>query len=839
MLQRIEAVGIEKSKIECLMNTFSPLQLADLLDASIHVQVDEPVSRLLIDSRLVFEPNESVFFALSGSRHNGHQFIPDLFEKGIRNFVVTRDYKIQESFLNANYYRVDNVLEALQRLASRHRASFQIPVVAVTGSNGKTIVKEWLSQLIGQDEQLVRSPRSFNSQVGVPLSIWQMNRHTTMAVFEAGISQRGEMQKLEQIIQPEYGLFTNLGSAHQQNFSSEEEKLKEKLQLFKNVKAIFYCRDHQLVHSCIEKSFTGKELVTWGRHPDSTLRIVDVKGNDSLRVDLIWQQQTFYWNIPFSDKISMENALLSALFLLYRGYSATEIGEKLNNLQPVAMRMEQKEGIQGTLLINDTYNSDFTSLELALDFLDQQGRKKGMKRTLILSDMYQTGLPDNVIYPRVSALVQSRNIDRFIGVGPVISSFNGSFGSNARFFNNTRELLSVIHQFQFKQEAVLIKGSRAFEFEQITEQLELKQHSTVLEVNLNALINNLNVLRSSLNPETKVLVMVKAFSYGSGSYEIAGTLQHQKVDYLGVAFADEGMELRQAGILLPIMVMNPEEKSFGQMLKYGLEPEIYSFRILKAFNKAVEQEGIDRALIHLKLDTGMFRLGFLENETQQLIEMLTSMPRLKVQSVFSHLVGSDESEHDIFTRKQIDSFIKTCNQLKNGLGYVFWRHILNSAGVERFHDAHFEMVRLGIGLYGISSVGDKRLENVVTLKTYISQIKQISEGETVGYGRAGKAPQDGRVAVIPVGYADGLNRHLSRGKGKVLIQNKLYPIIGNICMDMCMIDITGLQDVKEGDEVIIFGDDYPVTKMANELNTIPYEILTGISRRVKRIYFRE
>lgn len=820
-------------------NALHPLKLAELMEARFELKSAEPIHRLLIDSRMVFELSGSVFFALKGSRHNGHQFINDLFTKGIRNFVVDEDFHIPTECCEANFFIVSDVLESLQKLASKHRTIFNIPVVAITGSNGKTIVKEWLSQLIGNDEQLVRSPRSYNSQVGVPLSVWQLNNKTTMAIFEAGISRCGEMQKLTNIIQPNYGLFTNLGSAHQQNFSSEEEKLGEKLLLFKGVKVLFYCRDQELVHAGIKKILPSVTSVTWGKHPDSDLHIVDVEHNDITKVSLNWKGESFQWKIPFPDKASVDNSLLSGLFLLYNGYLPIIIGERILKLQPVAMRMEQKEGIQGSLIINDTYNSDFTSLELALDFLDQQGRKKGMKRTIILSDMFQTGLSENMLYPQVASLIKSRKIDRLIGVGPVISSFAGCFGQNDRFFENTGQLLSVIHEFSFKQEAILIKGSRAFEFENIAERLELKQHSTVMEVNLNALINNLNVLRSLLDPETKVLVMVKAFSYGSGSYEIAGALQHQKVDYLGVAFADEGMELRQAGITMPIMVMNPEEKSFAQMLKYGLEPEIYSIKILKAFNKAVELEGVEKAAVHLKIDTGMLRLGFLENEVDQLLEMLSLMPHLKVLSVFSHLVGSDELKHDSFTMLQIEKFHKACEKLHAGLRYDFWRHILNSAGVERFPNARFEMVRLGIGLYGISAINDKRLENVITLKTYISQIKPVLAGETIGYGRAGKALQDGRIAIIPVGYADGLNRHLSRGRGKVMINKKLVPIIGNICMDMCMVDVSLLHDVAEGDEVVIFGDDYPVTEMARQLDTIPYEVLTGISRRVKRIYFKE
>ena len=820
--------------------TYTPIEIASMMNVKFKQHSHNKLSTLIIDSRLVFNPSESLFFAIKGNRHDGHLFIDELYNKGVRNFVVSDDYQISDNHDDANFYKVENVLYALQKLTSEHRRKFNVPVLAITGSNGKTIVKEWLSQVIGDKENLTRSPRSYNSQVGVPLSVWQMNEQTTMAVFEAGISQTKEMKRLADIIQPTYGIFTNIGSAHQENFCSKYSKIIEKLRLFKDAKEIFYCKDQKTVDTIIKKFFSDKKLINWGYNENADLRITNIEHSDNTIITTIWKGLEYKWLLPFEDTASIENALHALLFLLYRGYDADYLNKKLKLLQPVSMRMEQKEGIGGSLIINDTYSSDFTSLELALAFLDRQALKKGMKKTLILSDMFQSGMRDEYLYKKVADLLRKRNVYRIIGVGEYLTYYEKYFFKiNTHFFKSTDDFLSELHKFSFANEAVLIKGARNFEFERIVSQLETKQHNTVLEINLNALVNNLNVFRSRLNPETKVLAMVKAFGYGSGSYEIGGSLQHHKVDYLGVAFADEGMDLRKAGISLPILVMNPEESGFALMLKYNLEPEIYGFYILQLFNKAIEQEALSDIIIHLKIDTGMNRLGFRDEEIDKLINDLKKMPRLKVKSVFSHLAGSDSPEHDDFTRLQITRFENACKRLEEELGYRFLRHILNSAGIERFPEAHFDMVRLGIGLYGISANNDTRIENTISLKTSISQIKVVQPCESVGYGRSQRMENGGTIAVIPVGYADGLSRRLSCGKGKVMIHGQLAPTVGNICMDMCMIDISNLANVKEGDEVIIFGDDYPVSEIAKQSDTIPYEVLAGIGRRVKRVYFME
>lgn len=551
-----------------------------------------------------------------------------------------------------------------------------------------------------------------------------------------------------------------------------------------------------------------------------------------------WKGELYHFDLPFGDAISIENVLPVILVMFFKGFSAEVVQRQISLLQPVAMRMEQKEGVHGTLLINDSYNSDITSLETALGFLEQQGRKNGRLRTLILSDMFQTGLEADALYPHVAQLIRGKGIDRFIGVGEVLQKYAGHFRESDLFFKTTEALLEALPTMNFRNDAILIKGARAFRFERIVGKLELKQHSTVLEIDLDALANNLNVFRRRLNPGVKTLAMVKAFGYGSGLFEIAGALQHQKIDYLGVAFADEGVELRQAGIALPIIVMNPEVKSFGQMLEYQLEPEIYSFRILEAYHRMVQKETNELQPIHVKLDTGMHRLGFMDDEVTDLMDRLKAMPELKVQSVFSHLAGSDEAQHDGFTHGQLVQFEAACKVIRDGLDYPFMRHVLNSGGIERFPEYQFDMVRLGIGLYGVSAVGEPDLKHVTTLKTYVSQIKQVKAGATIGYGRRGTVQEGGQIAVLPIGYADGLNRRLSNGVGQMWVGDRLVPIVGNICMDMCMIDVTGLS-VAEGDEVIVFGEVPSIVALADQLDTIPYEILTSISRRVKRIYFKE
>ncbi len=821
------------------MITYTPEQLTEACSGKLTKNQDTEIARLIIDSRSVYDASESLFFALTGNKHDGHQFLHQLLSKGVRSFVV-RSGKIPADILSkANWIEVDDPVRALQKIGAWHRSNFQIPVLGITGSNGKTIVKEWITQMMGSEVFIARSPRSYNSQIGVPVSVWHLNETSRLGIFEAGISYPGEMKYLQEIIQPTVGLFTTLGQAHQENFSSLEEKLREKLVLFRDASTVLYDCDQVLVDEMMTALYPDKELLTWGRSEKATLQLLsEDEVNDRKHLMLQWGVDTFEVVIPFTDQVSVENTLPVVLFMLYQGVQPEQIIEKIGGLVPVAMRMEQKEGVNNNLLINDTYNADFTSLEVALDFLVQQSRKKGVTRTVVLSDLLQTGIPDHELYPLVATLVKEKQIDRFIGVGPAMVRFSSCFEVPSAFYETTEEVLEALSSFHFRGAAILVKGSRKFSFERIVSRLELQRHATVMEINLDALVHNLNRYRRQLAPDTKLLAMVKAFSYGSGSYEIAAALQYQNVDYLGVAFADEGIELRRAGIATPIIVMNPEEKSFLQMLDYNLEPEIYGFNILDSFNEIVRAEASEVVPVHIKIDTGMNRMGFLESEIDALVARLQQMPSIRIKSVFSHLAGSDDKSHDGFTLQQIRRFEAVCKKLKASLNTDFLMHILNSAGIERFPEARFDMARLGIGLYGFGPGNIEDLRNVVTLKSYISHIKPVAGYETVGYNRAGTLKRDGLIGVVPVGYADGLNRHLSNGRGKMMVNGRLAPIVGNICMDMCMVDLTDIQ-ADEGDEVIVFGDDYPLTNLAKQLDTIPYEILTSISRRVTRVYYKE
>ncbi len=796
------------------------------------------ISKLLIDSRKVFSPGETLFIALKGRNHNGHKFIPDLYKKGIRAFVISEEIEV-ERFPEASFILVDNTLRALQSIAGNHRKNTKIPVLAITGSNGKTIVKEWLYQTIGNEKAVIRSPRSFNSQVGVPLSLWLLDSSADLGIIEAGISKPGEMKWLENIISPDQVLITNIGSAHQENFNSLEEKLKEKLELCKNASVIFYNRDKKLIHRSINQYYPGHVSITWGKTPDADLRLVSTERlANKTRAELLWNEKRFSVNIPFSDEASFENAMHTMLVSLHNGLPPEKAAKNIEHLTGVSMRLEVVEGINNCLLIDDAYNLDLNSLEIALDFLNSQGQKKGLSKTVILSDILQSGMKEEELYSEVTRLLKEKKIERLICIGQSISRSIDLNEFKAETYNSTGEFIRQVSLSGFRNEAILLKGARFFSFERIRNLLEQQTHRTVLEVDMNALSHNLNVFRKKLAPGTMMMVMVKAFSYGSGSFEIANLLQHQNVNYLGVAYADEGVDLRLAGITLPIMVMNPDVRSFPIMLQYGLEPEIYNLHLLKEYNKTVEELGFEEMPVHIKIDTGMSRLGFFPEEMPELTDALNLLPGVFVKSVFSHLAGSEDPAHDVFTKLQIDKFRTAAKELKNGLGYSFIRHILNSAGIERFPEAAFEMVRMGIGLYGISAVNDTDIKNVLSLKTFITQIKDIPAFETIGYGRSGVLDYDARIAVIPVGYADGLDRRLSNGKGKLLINGRFAPIVGNICMDMCMADITDIK-AGEGDAVTVFGEKYPVSRIAEDCGTIPYEILTGIGRRVKRLYFSE
>ncbi len=820
------------------MPQYTTKDIASIINGSLTGNTNSTINNILTDSRNLATPNNSAFFAIKGKHHDGHDYIEALYQKDVLNFVVSQHPDLSK-YPNGTFIKVNNVLDALQDLAAFNRKNFKNPLLAITGSNGKTIVKEWLFQALTPEKNIIRSPKSYNSQVGVPLSLWLLSNEADMAIIEAGISQTGEMQKLQKIIGPDIGMITNIGEAHQENFTSHEQKAEEKLKLFHDVKTIIYCKDHSVIDKEIKKNkkLSCKNLFTWSQYEDADLHIKSIEATD---------QQTiikgYYHNkaqqiiIPFKDHASIENSIHVWASLCYLGYDQKTIANKLAGLSPVAMRLEMKSGINNCTLINDSYNSDLVSLRIALDFLSQQNQHE--HKTIVLSDIYQSGHSEDELYGKIAEVINGKKIDKLIGIGDSIMKHQDYFKTKKLFFSTTEEFIKNKKPDDFNNEAILIKGSRNFHFENIVVQLEQKIHRTVLEINLNALTHNLNYFRSLLKTSTRLMVMVKASSYGSGSYEVANLLQHHRADYLGVAFADEGIHLREAGIQLPIMIMNPEEGSYGKMIEYKLEPEIYSFEELEIFARMAKQHGELSYPVHLKLDTGMHRLGFTENEIPELIKKLISNKHLKIKSVFSHLSASDEKKHDTFTKKQITLFDLMSKKITSSIGYTVIRHILNSGGIERFPHAQFDMVRLGIGLYGISAVDKNKVLPISRLKSHIIQIKNVTAGETIGYGRKGMINRDTKIAVIPIGYADGLNRKLSNGVGKILINEQFAPVIGNICMDMCMVDITGI-DASIGDEAIIFGHKYTISDMAGNLDTIPYEILTGISERVKRVYYQE
>lgn len=793
---------------------------------------DLEIDNVSIDSRSLQNNSETLFFALSGANNDAHQYIAELISKGVQNFVVNH---IPESLEGkANFLVVENTLKALQDFASYYRKSFHFPIIGITGSNGKTIVKEWLNFLLSPDYNIIRSPKSYNSQIGVPLSVISINEKHNLGIFEAGISTVNEMGKLEKIIQPTLGILTNIGSAHDEGFQNLEEKIKEKLRLFENSEVVIY-QKNKIVDAVINPKI---KTFTWS-FEDLTSDVFFTKKSTSEKtiVSVTFNSVSFDVIIPFQDKASIENALNCLMTLLYLGYLPEIIQERIQMLYSVEMRLKVKNGINNTAIIDDSYSSDYQSLKIALDFLEQQKQYK--KKTIILSDIFQSGLPTDELYKKVAELITSNKIDRVIGIGEEISTYSNNF-KNILTYKKTQDFISDFKNLNFENETILVKGARIFQFEEITSLLEEKTHETVLEINLNAISHNLNFFKSKLKPETKLMVMVKAFGYGSGGFEIAKLLEYHKVDYLGVAFADEGISLKNAGITLPIMVLNPENTSFQAIIEHNLEPEIYSIKGLRAFLKIAEQKNLQDFPIHIKLDTGMHRLGFQENDLVELIETLKNTPSIKVKSILSHMATSDELVHHEFAKSQIALFEKLSSRLIGELSINPIRHILNTSGISNYAEAQYDMVRLGIGLYGVSNDLSemKYLENVGTLKSIISQIRTIQSGESVGYGRRFMAQKETKIATIPIGYADGIPRSWGNETGYVLIKNQKATIVGSICMDMLMVDVTAI-NCLEGDSVIIFGENPSVIYIAEKLGTIAYEILTGISHRVKRIFYRE
>ena len=790
------------------------------------------IDAVSIDSRSLQNSESTLFFAIIGPNNDGHKYVAELLENGVVNFVV--NYIPSHLQGKANFLVVENTLQALQTFAATYRSDFDFPIIGITGSNGKTIIKEWLNFLLSPDYNIIRSPKSYNSQVGVPLSVLGINEKHNLGIFEAGISTVNEMANLQRIIQPTIGILSNIGSAHDEGFHDAGEKIKEKLKLFSSVE-ILIMNKNRTIEAFLKPKI---KTFTWSSEDGKAdVFVIAKESSDKTELKITFQKLCFKITIPFADQASIENAMQCLMVLLYFKYDQDTIQQRMTMLYPVEMRLKVKNGINNTTLIDDSYSSDFQSLKIALDFLESQKQYK--KKTLILSDIFQSGLVTDELYSQVSHLIVSNKINRVIAVGKTISGFKNKF-PNCIAFESTAKFLEAMDKISFENETILIKGARHFHFEEIVASLEEKTHETVLEINLNAISHNYNFYKSKLNPATKLMVMVKAFSYGNGGFEVAKLLSHHKVDYLGVAFADEGISLKNAGIDLPIMVLNPENTSFAAIVQHQLEPEIYSIKGLTAFLKIAEQKKLKNFPIHIKLDTGMHRLGFEEENIDELIAKLKDNKTVQVKSILSHLATSDDMKFIDFTLSQIKLFEELSSKLMSELGINPIRHILNTSGISNFPQAQYDMVRLGIGLYGVSNDEEeqKLLENVGTLKSIISQIRIIEAGESVGYGRRFMAEKQTKIATIPIGYADGISRHWGNGVGYVVIKNKKATIVGSVCMDMLMVDVTDI-DCKEGTDVIIFGENPSVTYMAKQLGTIPYEIMTSISQRVKRIFYRE
>lgn len=813
---------------------YSIEEIAHVIHGDLKKGCPVKISEYSIDSRSVIYADQTLFFALKGQNHDAHDYILPLYENGVRAFVI-HEYRSEfDRLTEASFIRVNNVLSALQQLAAHYRQQSKAEVIGITGSNGKTIVKEWLSQLLMENYRVYRSPRSYNSQVGVPLSLLGIEEETAIAVIEAGISQKGEMQCLEQMIRPDIGIFTHIGEAHDENFISREEKLIEKAKLFISCKTLIGQAGEVL--KFIKKQLPDRvQLFSWGENPEAVVKTETLEIDEHRRrVKITYGDTSFSLVIPFPDIASFENTMNAVCVLLIKGIQPDSITRHVEHLSSIAMRMEIKEGINNCILINDYYNSDPASFQLALNSLSIQDPHK--ERVVILSDFMDISEDKQTLYKNIAILLQQAKISCFIGIGKELREYQHYFTiDDSRFYENTEQFLKQENRNNFKNQVILIKGARRFQFEFIAGFLQKQSHGTILEVDLDAMVHNLNYFRSLTS--AKLAVMVKAFSYGSGSKEIASLLQYHRIDYLMVAFADEGIELRAAGITLPIAVMNPEREAFDNMITFGLEPEIYALDILEDFEKALGKHGIKHFPVHVKLNTGMNRSGFDEKDLPELLHFFTQPRTVYIRSLFSHLAGSDESIHDEFTLSQIHLFENMTTAIQAHFDYKIWRHILNSAGIERFPQYHFDMVRLGIGLHGISS-DHALLKPVSTFKTHISSIREVPTGQSIGYGRKSYTDRPSRIAVIPVGYADGLNRHLSNRIGEVYVKGKKVPIIGNICMDTCMVDVTDT-DALVGEEVEIFGKHIPVTEMARKLDTIPYEILTGVSSRVKRVYYKE
>jgi|AGTN01.3.fsa_nt_gi alanine racemase len=821
--------------------TYNIKQIASILGISLNRPQPAEITILLTDSRKLTNPPATLFFALETKNNDAHAFVSELYESGVRNFVVSKQLVEWGNFTDANFLKVKNPLSALQKVAAYHRTRFDIPVIGITGSNGKTIVKEWLYQLLDKDYNIVRSPRSYNSQIGVPLSVWQLNEQAQLGIFEAGISQPDEMEHLEPIIKPTIGVLTKIGEAHQENFTSLQQKCMEKLELFSNCDVFIFDEDNEVASRCVDLMVLSQKTFSWSRkNRDAHLYISNIdKKEDKTIISYSFLDFDDSFAIPFADEASVENAINCLAVAMYLHVSPMDISKRMMLLEPVAMRLDVRRGKKNCLVINDSYNSDINSIKIALDFQQQRKMGHSLKKTAILSDILQTGMPAKPLYRKVAEMMEQSGIQKMIGIGYDISANSDLFSvSEKSFYKTTEDFISSEVWKNFHDELILLKGARKYHFERINSLIEERIHETVLEVDLDAVVHNFNFYKSRVPSGVKLICMVKANGYGAGAVEIAKTLQYHRCDYLAVAVAEEGISLRNEGISLPVIVLNPEVNGFEELFTNTLEPEVYNFRILAAFIKEAERRGITDYPIHIKIDSGMHRLGFLPEQIPELTDILGAQKGLKVQSVFSHLSASESWAFDDFTHQQINTFKKAADDIVEALKYPVYKHILNSAGIERFPEKQWDMVRLGIGLYGVSASGLEGLRNVCTLKTTILQINHIPSDETIGYGRKEKLDHDARIATIRFGYADGLDRQFGNRKGKVLINGQFAPIVGNVCMDLCMVDVTDIS-ANEGDAVVLFGEGLSLIELADSIGTIPYEILTSVSPRVKRIYIKE
>ncbi|UEQ75116.1 bifunctional UDP-N-acetylmuramoyl-tripeptide:D-alanyl-D-alanine ligase/alanine racemase [Chryseobacterium arthrosphaerae] len=808
--------------------------IAEITNAQVIGDGNLMIRNIAYDSRIIYSTKNTAFIAINTHKNSGEKFIESAIDRGI-GVIISEHY--DPEYNNVTWIIVENSVDFLQKLARYHFENSHIQSIGITGSNGKTILKEWLYQCLWNEFPTVKSPKSFNSQIGLPLSLLQINSNHKLGIFEVGISKPDEMEKLEHIFHPQIGLLTHIGTAHAANFSSEEQLIDEKIRLFKDSEVIIYNGDNSSVDQKIKKSYSGRKLISYGFKKENNVFIKNnISRDENIIVEYFGEEISF--PAHQRDEATLTNAMALITVLKELNIENKKIVEKINLLKAVEMRLESIEGIKGNIIIDDSFNLDLDSLKTALQFLKEYNKSK---KSLVLTDIVGVNVNSQELYEEVSELVNEQRFDSVFLIGDEISKFSELFKAKTYTFIDTKELIESKHLTEIENQIILLKGARKFEIEKLKDILELRKHDTVLEVNLNAILHNINYHKSLLKPGTKMMAMVKANAYGLGSFEVSEFLQHHHIDYLGVAYVDEGVELRKKGITTPIIVMNPEQHSYQTIIEYDLEPEIYSFRVLELFYEAVQKSGYDKKYpIHIKLETGMHRLGFKDFELDQLSETLSGK-NLKVQSMFSHLSSSDMPEERAFTLKQFEVFERNSSYLIEKLGYTPIRHILNSSGITSYSDHQYDMVRIGIGMLGESSDNEiqKQLQSVVSFKTVISQISMVEGGESVGYSRRYKADHLTRIATVPVGYADGIPRLIGNQVGSLGVNKTLAPIVGNICMDMMMINVDNIPNVKEGDTVTVFNAKPSLKEFAGYCKTITYEVLTSISPRVKRIYIKD